>query len=177
VTIFEQTLRDVLIAANLTAKRVYLIRAPQVGPAGARYGKSYYDKATYDDDASLIPYMLFFHLAPVPHYYQSGPIQTLDREYQISIFHTSQSTALAMADTLREYLDSFRGDYENVRFFWFQLRNQTHQYETDTKLFQIVQEWRIMFAMMDALTTRKPAVPTRSNTRSNTRSSRSLVYD
>jgi hypothetical protein len=148
VTIFEQTLRDVLIAANLTADRVFLIRAPQV-PA---------QKMVY-------PYMLFFHLAPTPHYYMSGPIQTLDREYQISLFHTSQSTALAMADTLREYLDAFRGDYENVRFFFFQMRNQTHQYESDTKLFQIVQEWRIMFAMMDA-TTRKPAVPTRSKTRS-----------
>jgi len=130
VTIFEQTLRDVLINANVTDDRVFLVRAPQVPAAKAAN-----------------PYMIFFAISPTPHYDHSGPLDTKDRDYQVSIFDPSQSKALALADTLRDYLEHFRGDFSNVRFGAFFHRNQTHQYETDTKLYQIVQEWRILFAM------------------------------
>jgi len=148
VTIFEQTLRDILVASNLTSNRVFLIRAPQV-PA----------------PQAVTPYMVFFGLGPNPHYGHDGPLETLDREYQISLFDLSQSTALAMAETLRDYLEHTRGDYQQVRLSAFFHRAQTQQYETDTKLFQIVQEWRILYALLD--TTRSSfAVPTRSNTRS-----------
>ena len=93
MTLFEQTLRDLLIQANVVSSRVFLARAPQKPAAQMTY-----------------PYIVFFHLAPNPHYMQSGPLETLDREYQIGVFDQSQSTALAIADTLREYLEAFRGD-------------------------------------------------------------------
>jgi len=136
VTIVEQTLRDLLIAANVCDDRVFLIRAPQV-PA----------------DKARNPYIIFFHLAPYPHYSQDGPIQTFDREYQVSIFDPSQSKALAIADTVRDYLERFRGEFGAARFYGFFHRNQTQHWESDTKLYQIVQEYRILYALLNGIST------------------------
>lgn len=143
MTIVEQDIRDLLIQANVTDDRVFLLRAPQV-PA----------------DKQRLPYIIFLHVSPSPHYAHDGAIATMDREYQISIFDQSQSRALAIADTLRLYLEGFRGEFESTHFYaWFH-RNQTHQWEFDTQLHQIVQEYRILYAALDS---------NRSTNRSNTR--------
>src|SRR5215471_18676030 len=100
MVIFEQTLRELLIATNLCATRVFLHRAPQV-PA---------DKATS-------PYMVFFPVAPVDPLgldTHSGPSRLIERLYQVSIFDPSQSKALAVADSLRMKLDGISGPYLNV---------------------------------------------------------------
>jgi hypothetical protein len=146
MTIFEQTLRDVLIQANVTDDRVFLIRAPQVPAPQQRF-----------------PYMVFFHIAPTPHYEQQGPLSVMDREYQISIFDQSQSRALAIGDTLRAYLEGFRGDFEDSRFYAFFHRTQTQAWEPDTQLYQIIQEYRILYAVLDS---------TRSTNRSSNRNTK-----
>jgi hypothetical protein len=145
MTIFEQTLRSILIAANLVSDRVFLIRAPQVPQAKMVY-----------------PFIVFFHIAPTPYYAHDGPLTLLEREYQVSLFDLSQSKALAMADTLRQYLETQRGDYAGAAIYSVFYRTQTHAYETDTKLFQIVQEYRIQFSMQPGGTFSQPAVLTRS---------------
>ena len=147
--IFEQTLRDLLIQANVVGNAVFLARAPQK-PA----------------PQLQTPYIVFFHLAPNPHYTHGGPLQTLDRDYQIGIFHPSQTTALAIGETLRAYLEGTRGDYENARLYAFFHKTQTIQYEFDTQLFHVVQEYRILFALLDE-TRNQPAITTAVPNRSH----------
>jgi hypothetical protein len=141
MTLVEQSLRDLLIQANVVGSRVFLARAPQKPAA-----------------AMTTPYIVFFHIAPNPHYSHDGPINTMDRDYQVGIFDPSQSLALGMADTLRSYLEGFRGDFEQAHFYAFFHRTQTQAYEFDTQLFHIVQEYRILYALLNG--TRNPAVRT-----------------
>jgi hypothetical protein len=146
--IFEQTLRDLLIQANLVADRVFLMRAPQV-PA----------------DKQKIPYIIFFHVAPVNPIglvTMHGPLDVQDRMYQVSIFDHSQSRALAIADSLRIYLDTLYGDFENVHIGHLFYMTQTWGWEEDTLLYQVIQEYRIMFRYLNY---DPPATPTRSTDR------------
>ena len=149
--IFEQTLRDLLIQANLVDNRVFLMRAPQK-PA----------------DQQKTPYIVFFHVAPVDPIglkTMTGPLDQQDRLYQVSIFDNSQSRALAIADSLRMYLDTFHGDYENVRIGHSFYMTQTWAWEPDTLLYQVIQEYRIMFRYLNY---DPPVTPTRSTNRSPT---------
>jgi hypothetical protein len=134
--IFEQTLRKLLSQSNLVGNRVFLLRAPQ------------------SPNTSLtLPYIVFFHVAPVPHHTHRGPLKQLQRVYQVSIFDESQSRALAIADSLRAWLDTYHGLYDGVNFGSTFYLTQTSTYEADTRLFQVIQEYQIIF---------EPAVPTRS---------------
>jgi hypothetical protein len=154
VVIFEQTLRQLLIDSNLAADRVFLVRAPQVPASKA-----------------VNPYMVFFPVGPVDPLASEthlGPIDQITRLYQISIFDNSQSRALAIADSLRAYLDGYSGDYENVHLGHIFFVTQTVTWETDTRLYQVITEYRIMFRY---LTYDPPATPTRSNNRSKGASS------
>jgi len=143
--IFESTLRDLLIQANVGVdKRVFLARAPQK-PAAEQQ----------------VPYIVFFMVGPLPVMTQLGPLNQIERDYQVSIFHTAQTTALAIADTLRMYLDGMRGTFENVRLGHIFYTTQTLTYEEDTRLFHVIQEYRIMFSFLES------AVATSSPNRSN----------
>lgn len=146
--IFEQTLRQMLIDTNLVAARVFLFLAPQVPASQA-----------------VDPYMVFFPVAPIDQQgseTHGGPLTVITRLYQISIFDKSQSRALAIADSLRMHLDGWRGDYLNCHIGHIFPVTQTITYENDTKLFQVIAEYRIMFRYISY---DPPAVPTRSNTR------------
>jgi hypothetical protein len=133
--IFEQTLRDLLIKTNLVGTRVSLMRAAQV-PAGQL----------------SIPYMVFFPVAPVNAVQlvtHDGPLDVIERDYQISTFDNSQSRGLAIADSLRMYLNTLHGDFENVFIGHAFYMTQTWAWEPDTLLFQIIQEYRIMFRYLN----------------------------
>jgi|SRR5882672_3592442 len=142
MVIFEQTLRDLLIQTNLVERRVFLMRAPQV-PA----------------EAQKVPYFVFFPVAPYPKVTQRGPLNQVQRDYQVSIFDNSQSRALAIGDSLRGYLDTFHGDYENVHIGSCFYMVQTWNWEPEPQLFHVIQEYRIMFNYLD-LTAAQPAVRT-----------------
>lgn len=133
--IFEDSFRDLLISFNLTERRVFLIRAPQ-RPA----------------EQMKIPYMIFFPVGPSPLHGIRGPLNVLDRTYQVSIFDESQSRALAIADALRIRLDGYKGAYGGVCFGGVFFRAQTFSYGPDTRLFQIITEFRILFRFMDTVT-------------------------
>src|SRR5262245_2622438 len=128
MVIFEQTLRKLLIDSNLVANRVFLMRAPQV-----------------PTERLQIPYIVFFHVAPLPHVTHRGPLKQIERDYQISIFDNSQSRALAIGDSMRQWLNTYHGLYENVVFGSTFYMTQTWTYEQDTKLFQVIQDYRIVF--------------------------------
>ena len=129
MTIVENTLRRLLIQANVGfEKRVFLMFAPQVPAPQQKW-----------------PYCVFFHVAPNPLHDHGGPLDLLIREYQVSIFDPSQSKALAIADSLRNYLDGYRGTFEDTDFGGIFYMTQTGSREPDTELFHIVQEYRIQF--------------------------------
>jgi hypothetical protein len=145
MVIVEQVIRDLLIQTNLCSTRVFLHRAPQV-PA----------------EQQKNPFMIFFHVAPLPLGAHSGPLTLLQRDYQMSIYDPSQSKALAIGDSLRAALDGYRQDFEGVRFGAIFYRSQTHGYENETRLHEVVQEYRFLYQLIDP----QPAPPpTRSNTR------------
>ena len=147
--IFEQTLRDLIARSNLVADRVFLMRAPQV-----------------PQPKMTTPYVVFFMVGPVNPtglVTQHGPLDQIERDYQISIFDTSQSRAIAIADSLRMFMHTLHGDFENVRIGHAFYMTQTWAYESDTLLYQVIQEYRMMFRY---LTLEPPPVtPTRSTTR------------
>lgn len=147
MVIVEQVIRDLLIRTNLVGTRVFLIRAPQT-PAAQQ----------------TTPFIIFFHVAPLPYGSHDGPLSLLQRDYQISIFDDSQTRALAIGDSIRAALDGFRQPFEGVEFGGVFYRTQTHGYETETKLHAVIQEYRITYRLRD------PQPVTRNITRSNTRS-------
>jgi hypothetical protein len=142
--IFEDVLRDLLISINVVGSRVFLMRAPQV-PAGQQ----------------KIPYIVFFEVGPSPMHDLRAALDVLDRTYQVSIFDTSQSRAIAISETLRTSLDGNRGQYEGVLFDGIFYRARTAAYENETKLFHIIQEYRILFHQNGLLNRNLPAVNTR----------------
>jgi hypothetical protein len=134
--IFEQTLRDLLIQTNLVADRVFLMRAPQV-----------------PNQKTQVPYIVFFMVAPVNPLglkTQHGPLDQVERLYQVSIFDGSQSRALAIGDSLRIYLDTLNGDFENVHIGHSFYMTQTWAWESDTLIYQVIQEYQIMFNYLPA---------------------------
>jgi hypothetical protein len=131
--IFEQTFRDLLVQANVVGSRVFLVRAPQK-----------------PDPNQLAPYLVFFMIGPLPLMTHSGPPALLQRDYQVSIFSLGQTEALAIADTVRGYLDGFIGDFENVRFGGIFYTQQTMTYEPDTRLYHVIQEFRVQFLFLDS---------------------------
>lgn len=133
--IFEDVLRDLLIHSGLVDNRVYLIRAPQT---------------------PTMPYMVFTPTGPEPVHMQDGPSDLETRNYQTSIFDTSQSRAIAIADGLKRYLDGYSEYFEGVRFGSIFYRVQTVQYELDTRVFQVIPEYRMRFR----IETLSPAVTT-----------------
>lgn len=129
--IFENTFRNLLIAANLVSTRVFLLRAPQA-PA---------PKAT-------TPYIVFFPTGPTPLHAHSGPARIRFGSYQVSIFDPSQQKALAIADSMREYLDGWKGIFETYDFGAIFFRTQTQTWETDTQLTHVIQEFEIEFKLL-----------------------------
>ena len=124
MTIFEQTFRDLLIAANLVDTRVFFWRAPQV-PA----------------EQAKVPYVIFFQVGPDNSAYtMGGPLTMVDRDYQVAIYDPSQSRCTAIADSLRAHLDGYHETYKNVRFGATFYHSQTSTFEADTKLFVIMQD-------------------------------------
>lgn len=152
MTIFEQTFRQLLIAANLVESRVFLWRAPQA-----------------PNTRMVIPYAVFFHVSPwTRDYPHDGPLTLQQRDYQLDIFDESQSRCVAIADSFREYLDGYKGVYQNVRFGAIFFTNQTSAYEDDTRLFHVAQEYRVQYhlsppvaaAVISSAAAVPPAVPT-----------------
>jgi hypothetical protein len=132
--IFEDVFRAMLIQVNLVDNRVWLIRAPQ--------------KPTV---TPMPPYMVFQHVGPIPLHSITAPLDVLQREYQVSIFDTSQSRALAIADALRTRLDGFRGDYMGIHFGAIFYKLQTSGYEPETELFSVVVGFEILFQYLGTL--------------------------
>ena len=132
--IFEDVFRAMLIQLNLTDKRVWLLRAPQ--------------KPTVKP---MVPYMIFFPVGPIPLHSITAPLDVLQREYQVTIFDTSQSRGLAIADSLRTRLDGMRGDYMGIHFGAIFFKFQTSGYEPDTELFSIVVTFEILFQYLGPL--------------------------
>lgn len=143
--IFEQALRAILIQTNLVGPRVFLMRAPQK-PA----------------EQMVTPYIIFFAVGPQTYTTQRGPLDQQQRLYQISIFDDSQSRALAIADSLRQKLDTLRGDVGQWRIGSCFYSTQTSTWEFDTGLTHVVTEFLIMFRYLGGATaTRsKSAAPT-----------------
>lgn len=148
--IFEQTLRDLLIRTNLVDDRVFLMRAPQV-PASKQ----------------KLPYIVFFLVGPVDPLglmTMHGPLDLFEGLYQISIFDSSQSRARAIGDSLRLYFNTLHGDFENIRFGHSFYMTSTWGWEPDTELFQVIQEYRIMYRYLNFEP--PPVTPTRKTNRS-----------
>lgn len=132
MTIFEQTFRNLVIGSNLVDKRAFFWRAPQV-PA----------------EMAKTPYLVFFEIAPTTSAYpQNGPLTLQDRDYQISIYDPSQTRVVAIADSLRNYLDGYHATFENVRFGGVFFHTQVSTYEADTQLFTVMQDYRIQFHLL-----------------------------
>ncbi len=151
--IFEDVLRALLVQLNLVDKRVYLVRAPQ--------------KPTVDP---MVPYMVFQHVGPMPLHSIQAPLALLQREYQITIFDSSQSRGLAIADTLRNRIDGMRGDYMGVHFGAILYRYQTSGWESDTELYSIVIAFDILFQFLGSTPVINPLTQTqhqRQHKRSN----------
>jgi|SRR5580765_2427861 len=143
MVIFEQTLRKILRGTNLVADRVFLMRAPQ------------------EPTVQPVPYFVFFPVGAVPRHAHTGPLDVIERLYQVSIFDNSQSRALAIADSLRGFLDTFHGPYDGY-YISCQYAVQTWTWEQDTKLFQVIQEYGIMFRSLESANPQfQPAVPRR----------------
>lgn len=122
--IFEDVLRDMLIEPNLVGNRVYLLRAPE---------------------QAVPPYIVFGLVGPEPLHSQSGALDIIVRMYQVSFFDTSQSRAILLGDSLRHYWDGWRGMHRDVEIGAFLYRLQTQQYEDDTRLWQVIQHYRITY--------------------------------
>ena len=137
--IFEQTLRDILIRTNLCGNRVFVARAPQK-----------------PNPQQVIPYIVFFMVAPLPMHTQQGPLAVITRDYQVSIFDTSQSRGFAIGDSLRTAIDTLRGDFEGYRIGVVLYQLQTWNYEPQTELFNVVQEYKILFTPLTG-SARQPA--------------------
>ena len=141
--IFEQALRAFLINVNVTGSRVFLMQAPQ-NPA----------------PQAALPFLVFFPIAAFPYHSHLGPLQVVEREYQISIFDKSQSTALAIADTIRGALDGFQGDVlAPWRIDAALYQTQTWLREEQTQIFHVVQDYRIQFRQLVPLV-KQSALPT-----------------
>lgn len=140
--IFEQTFRALLIGTNLVERRVFLMRAPQV-PA----------------EQQKLPYFVFFPVGPLPLTTHNGPVNQIQRDYQVSIFDKSQSRALAIGDSLRAAINTLHGDFLNVHIGSCFYMTQTWNWEQETKLFHVIQEYRVMFNYLGQTAT-QPAVPT-----------------
>jgi len=134
--IFEDVFRQLLVQINVVGTRVFLMRAPQT-PASQMQ----------------VPYLVFLPIGQEPLHSHQGPLDLQIRNYQISIFDTSQSRALGIADTIREALDGFRGDYQGVQFGAIFYRTQTSGYEEDTRLHQVMMDFRILFQIPAVLST------------------------
>ncbi len=132
--IFEDVLRAMLISLNLTDSRVWLVRAPQ--------------KPTVKP---MVPYMIFLHVGPIPLHSIRAPLDVLQREYQITIFDTSQSRAIAIADSVRTRLDGWSGDYMGIHFGAILFKFQTSGYEPETELFSVVISFEILFQGLEDL--------------------------
>jgi hypothetical protein len=130
--IIEDVLRQLLIATDVAATRVFVMRAPQK-PA----------------EQMKTPYIVFFQVGPSPMHSQTGPLDLLDREYQVSIFDPSQSRALGIADELRRQLDGLRGDYMGLRFGAIFFRVQTSAFEATPEIVQVVTAFRVLFTVLD----------------------------
>jgi len=99
----EEGLKSFLMA-GLGTTRIYSHRAPQVLPAPVKD-----------------PYVVFYRVSPNPQHTHLGPSPGIEREFQFSVFHESQSTALLFADNLRRLMDGYRGLMGDVRVlgcFW-----------------------------------------------------------
>lgn len=149
--IFEQTFRDLLIQTNLVDNRVFLMRAAQRPAAQI-----------------TVPYIVFFLVGPVDPLGVSttmnGPTDLIEGLYQVSIFDTSQSRALAIGDSLRIDLHTLSGDFENVQFGRIFYMTQTWAWESDTLLYQVIQEYRVMYKYLTF--DPPPVTPNRSTNRS-----------
>lgn len=133
IAIFEDVLRELVIDSALFDRRVFLMRAPQK-PASQM----------------TTPYVVIVPTGPEPDHTHSGPVGMQTRNYQISIFDLSQSIGLALADSLRAHLDGYKSTYRNVLFGAIFFRLQTTSYESDTRLWQIIAEYRMHFQTTDA---------------------------
>jgi len=155
--IFEQTFRDLLIQTNLVDTRVFLMRAPQ------RIGSQNLQTPF------TVPYIVFFLVGPVDPLGVSttmhGPTTLIEGLYQVSVFDTSQSRALAIGDSLRMYLHTLSGDFENVHIGRIFYMTQTWAWEPDTLLYQVIQEYRVMYKYLTL--DPPPVTPNRSTNRSN----------
>lgn len=145
MVIVEQVIRDLIIRTNLYERRVFLMRAPQV-PA----------------EQQTNPFAIFFHVSPIPMHAHSGPLGLIERDYQVSSYDPSQTKVLGLADALRASLDGFVGEFEGVLFGGIFYRNQLSRYEQNTKLFEVIQEFRIFYRLTNHVA---PAAPNRSTTR------------
>lgn len=129
MTIFEQTLREVIASVNLVANRVYLMRSPQVASSQV-----------------IVPYVVFTPVGAITYDSQSGPSQLIQRDYQLSIFDTSQSRALAIADSYRIRLGGLPAGlvvdpYQINSCFFI---TQSSGWENEDEYFQVIQQYRIM---------------------------------
>ena len=134
MALFEETFRDYLIALNLVGGRVSLIRAPQI-PA----------------EKMVTPYMVFLPVAAFPMVTQHGPLDIVQHDYQISIFDPSQTRALAIAESVRLSLNTLHGTFGNVYFGSCFHVMQSPQWEQETKLVHIIQQYRIMYRLLPAV--------------------------
>lgn len=151
MVIFEQVLRDLIVATNLFERRVFLLRAPQV-PA----------------EQQKTPYAVFLPTGPSPIHAQTGPLVLQDRTYQVSIFDESQTKALAIAESLKNALDGWKGTYEGVDFGGIFLYSSSWEYEPASILFHITVEFRILYRLIDPQP--QTAVTNRSTDRKTIRS-------
>ena len=132
--IFEDVLRDLVVYQNLVGTRVFVQHAPQV-PAS--------QMAT--------PYMVLLNVGPSPLHAMGGPLDVIMREYQFSIFDTSQFTALALADSLRGALDGWHGDYEGIHFAAILYKAQTSAWEQSDELHHVVTSFDVIFRYLVTL--------------------------
>ena len=136
MVIFEQTLRQILVRTNLVGKRVFLMRAPQVPAPEVE-----------------APYFVFFPVGPTPYVTHHGPLNVIQRLYQISIYDTAQSRALAIADSLRQAIHTLHGDFAGVHIGSCLYQTQTWGWELETQIFHIIQEYSIQFQFLDLIAT------------------------
>jgi hypothetical protein len=125
----EEAIRGFLQVGLATA-RVYSHRAPQTLPDPV-------------EDA----YIVFYRVSSAPQHTHNGPQPAIEREYQFSVFHKSQSTAIQLSDRLIRLLDGYRGAMGDVVIHscYWAFDNYTFNDLTTPQLHQINSDFRITY--------------------------------
>ena len=91
------------------------------------------------------PYIVLYRISASPKHTHRGGVPLIERLMQFSVFGTSQSAVLGIADSLRRLLDGYRGamgDYDVRAVFW---SNERMLFNESTGMHQAACDYTIWY--------------------------------